>query len=201
MISTIAIDFGGVLFPIQPYLHKPTPKQLHVIKQVVIDIYTQHQKEIDEKRFSPAHFKNALSDYAHVCEVDLVYESITTINKELYTVIMQLNTQFTIVAAVNEAPLWTELRRYFHNLDSVFSGYFVSSVVGLEKPDPDFFLQLVTTLGIKPAELLFIDDSGGNVAVANKLGINALVYTGFVQVSEICKIALNEPEMPKKQVT
>lgn len=46
------------------------------------------------------------------------------------------------------------------------------------KPEPDAFRHCITALGRAPHEILFIDDSGRNVAAAEQLGLRGHVFTG-----------------------
>lgn len=54
---------------------------------------------------------------------------------------------------------------------------FISGREGCMKPDPDAFLRLTTRNGLAPADCLFIDDSAKNVAGAQAVGMDALVFT------------------------
>ena len=50
-----------------------------------------------------------------------------------------------------------------------------SSVEAMRKPDPGIFrLALERMGGVRPEETAFLDDSGGNVAAARRLGIHAI---------------------------
>ena len=64
----------------------------------------------------------------------------------------------------------------------VFQGFdhvFLSYEVGLHKPDPRFFEHALTALAARPEDVLFVDDSARNVAVARELGIDAHQTVGF----------------------
>jgi len=53
-----------------------------------------------------------------------------------------------------------------------FFDFFVeSSVVGLRKPDPRIYTHTCDTLGVEPAEAVFLDDIGRNLKAARALGM------------------------------
>ncbi len=65
------------------------------------------------------------------------------------------------------SPAFTYLR------DTVVSGEH-----GVAKPDPAIFELACTRTGMRPEELLFIDDSAANVAVAEAMGFQVHHFTG-----------------------
>lgn len=58
----------------------------------------------------------------------------------------------------------------------VFDREFYSFDLGVIKPSPEFFEQIIDILDIVPSELLFIDDNVANVDAAIDTGINAAVF-------------------------
>ena len=59
-----------------------------------------------------------------------------------------------------------------------FDGLVISGQVGLAKPDPRIYRQLLETHGLEAAGLLFVDDREPNVEAANALGIEGLLFEG-----------------------
>ncbi len=52
---------------------------------------------------------------------------------------------------------------------------FQSCIEGIHKPDPDIYRIVLQRLGdIKPSEAVFLDDIGGNLKAAKKLGIQTI---------------------------
>ena len=72
---------------------------------------------------------------------------------------------------------------YFKNqlgLGNVFDGVFSSAYIGYIKNKPQFFEYVLKQLqGIKPEEILFIDDSEDNIENAKHSGIQAYLYRNF----------------------
>lgn len=60
--------------------------------------------------------------------------------------------------------------------DELFDALFYSCELGLAKPDPAYFRHILETLGLAPAEALFLDDTLVNVESAAKLGLRAELF-------------------------
>jgi putative hydrolase of the HAD superfamily len=67
-----------------------------------------------------------------------------------------------------------------HSFDFVFN----SSAMGVAKPKKQFFYAMLISMGVKPAEALFIDDSLTNVMAAKELGISSLHFDNRSKVME-----------------
>ena len=53
-----------------------------------------------------------------------------------------------------------------------------SSVIGVDKPQPDFYRAALREAGVSAAEALFVDDSASHVEAATRLGLRSLRFTG-----------------------
>ncbi|MFF3438357.1 HAD-IA family hydrolase [Streptosporangium sp. NPDC002721] len=70
-----------------------------------------------------------------------------------------------LAAAIDDAP-WA----------AAFEHRFYSCRLGLSKPDPAIFEEVLRHLGAVPGDVTFLDDRAVNVDAAAALGINALLY-------------------------
>ncbi len=59
-----------------------------------------------------------------------------------------------------------------------FNGILVSGAEKLAKPDPAIFMRFLQTFGFRAEDCIFIDDSPANVEAAQKLGFEAVHFTG-----------------------
>jgi 2-haloacid dehalogenase len=57
-----------------------------------------------------------------------------------------------------------------------FEGLLISGDVGLAKPDPAIFHELIDRFGLDPAATVYIDDAAANVAAAAALGMAAVRF-------------------------
>ncbi|ORE19567.1 epoxide hydrolase N-termina [Rhizopus microsporus] len=59
-------------------------------------------------------------------------------------------------------------------LRGIFDYFIESRLVGLRKPDPNFFLHACRLLNIQPNEAIFLDDIGMNLRSASQLGMKTI---------------------------
>lgn len=62
-----------------------------------------------------------------------------------------------------------------------FDGVIESSKVGVRKPDPRIYAMMTDTLGVPPAECVYLDDLGINCKPAAAMGMAAIKVGGEVQ--------------------
>jgi len=60
------------------------------------------------------------------------------------------------------------------SLVNLFDDFCDSSVLGMRKPDPEFYLTACRRNGVKPEECVFLDDLGMNLKAANALGMQTI---------------------------
>jgi epoxide hydrolase-like predicted phosphatase len=66
---------------------------------------------------------------------------------------------------------WVSEENGTDSLKPFFDFFIESSVVGLQKPDPRIYTHTCDTLGVAPAEAVFLDDIGRNLKAARALGM------------------------------
>ena len=59
----------------------------------------------------------------------------------------------------------------------LFDTVVLSGEVGMRKPEKEIFLYAAETLGLTPAECVFVDDMAANVAAAQACGMTAVLHT------------------------
>ena len=59
----------------------------------------------------------------------------------------------------------------------LFDTVVISGEVGMRKPEPEIFLHAAGTLGLEPAECVFIDDVEANIAAAVACGMTGVHHT------------------------
>jgi putative hydrolase of the HAD superfamily len=65
-------------------------------------------------------------------------------------------------------------RREYSGALKPFRTVFVSSAIGLRKPEREAFLHVAKEIGVAPQKILFFDDSADNVAGAKAAGLQAV---------------------------
>jgi len=67
-------------------------------------------------------------------------------------------------------------------LDGVFKGIFSSARLNLKKADIQSYLFVAKKIGLKPEEILYVDDKPANLAVAKEAGLEVVQYKSNEQV-------------------
>jgi putative hydrolase of the HAD superfamily len=92
----------------------------------------------------------------------------------------------------------------FHKMDVLrpeFDVFIESAKVGLRKPDPKIYELACRAFGVKPAEVVFLDDIGGNLKAARALGMTTLKVTDYREtlreLGALVKLELLESNAPQ----
>jgi HAD superfamily hydrolase (TIGR01549 family) len=72
----------------------------------------------------------------------------------------------------------TAVRSYLKRQDILkyFSKIIISSEIVFQKPDPEFYRTMLTIIGEKPENILFIDDNLENILAAQEFGLNVFNF-------------------------
>lgn len=76
-----------------------------------------------------------------------------------------------------------------HQLDPIFENIFAANNLGISKKESNGYIIIAQKLQANPSQILFIDDSIGNIEAAKKAGLQAIHYTSNQELfKEIQKI-------------
>ena len=78
------------------------------------------------------------------------------------------------IHALSNYSVWYEMIEEKLQVSRFAKWSFVSCHTGYRKPDPCAYRHAVSTLGITPAECVFVDDRAENIEAARGLGIDAI---------------------------
>ena len=81
----------------------------------------------------------------------------------------------TVLATNQQSYRGTYIREHLP-YDDHFDHQFHSFEIGLAKPDPNYFVHVVETLGVDPAEAVFVDDVLANIRGAKAAGLNGIHF-------------------------
>jgi len=59
----------------------------------------------------------------------------------------------------------------------IFDEVYASNLMGVSKPDPNFYWHILNKERIKPENTVFVDDIEENIISAQKIGINSILFT------------------------
>ncbi len=67
-------------------------------------------------------------------------------------------------------------------LDKHFDVFHISAETGLVKPEPHAFTHFSEELGVKPSELVFIDDSEKSLSTATEVGFTSILFDTYEEL-------------------
>ena len=183
-IKVVLFDLGGVLLlgDIKKFFNK-VEKILGTSKINFNLNHVSMSEEMDKGEIG-------IIDYIHnLTQIEMTEEQKYTIlylwnnefklNKELYNFIVWLNTKVKVGVLSNTDRDNCKSHRekgYFNNIVFNEDLIFLSAELGMAKPDEDIFKYAIEHSGVKPNEILFIDNCKENIDVANKLGMKTYLY-------------------------
>jgi putative hydrolase of the HAD superfamily len=96
--------------------------------------------------------------------------------RETKDIIEQLKSNSRVVCGTNT------IDSHYHYLLNqgvydIFDEVYASNLMGISKPDPDFYWHILNKEGIKPEKTVFVDDTEENILSAQKIGINSILFT------------------------
>lgn len=86
-------------------------------------------------------------------------------------------TGIRLACLTNDTAEWSRILRRRFRLDRYIDHWCVSAEVGVRKPDPRVYRALLDTLGVAPADTLFVDDRGPNLLPAREIGMHTILFS------------------------
>ncbi|MEM3839508.1 MAG: HAD family phosphatase [Candidatus Micrarchaeaceae archaeon] len=179
MIKVILFDLGNVIISYKPneyfrYLSRVTGRPLsqvmHELNRYGIQMETgkirktQFDSVIKRKMGTKSMaWLEYYSKHAHIKQGALLFA------KQLRS----MGYQIGCLTNIDSGAYYYSIR----NFDmSVFSKRFASFRIGLRKPDPRIYKYVIRRLGVKPCEIMLIDDMYSNISAARKAGMKAVHF-------------------------
>lgn len=194
MIKNLLFDLGGVVVDIR---RNNCVKAFEALGLQNADSYFGEYAQtgifmaVEDGSASKEEFHRALHEVLPAgvsdAQIDEAFQKfIIGIPEHRLKCLEELRGKFGIYLLSNTNPIMWEgvLDREFRKLPGrcradYFDGMVTSFEARAAKPDPEIFRYACRTLGIKPEETLFLDDSQANLDAASKLGFHtALVSPG-----------------------
>jgi putative hydrolase of the HAD superfamily len=187
-IKNIIFDLGGVILNINYQLTLNAFKKYGV--KNIESLYTQAQQvglfdKFDRGLISPQQFRegirkrtrqnltdNQIDEIWNAMLLDLPSQRLALLHqiKHYYRSFLLSNTNYIHIEEFSKI-----IYRSFgiNDLSDYFEKIYLSHLIKLRKPDPEVFLLILKSNGLRVEETLFIDDSLQHVEGARSLGIQA----------------------------
>jgi putative hydrolase of the HAD superfamily len=104
------------------------------------------------------------------------YHADESINKQVFKIIRQLHGRYKLAVLSNSPPGLDGWLAAWDLLE-LFDVVFCSGDEGRVKPDPEVYHRTLKRLEVLPSEAVFIDDTGGHVDAARKLGMHGIIFS------------------------
>ena len=117
---------------------------------------------------------------------DLWREYLGTPNTELIDYVRRLRPRYRTGILSNSFVGAREREQAAYGFEDLVDEIIYSHECGMSKPDPGIYALACERLGVEPAQMVFLDDSGPCVEGARRAGIHAVLYQDNTQaVSDI----------------
>lgn len=185
VIKNIVFDLGGVIMTLDPAEALRRFKALGLSDaERYLDAYTQSGifGNLEEGKITAEDFRSKLSSLTgHELTFDeckhawLGYrKDVPQRNLDLLKELRAKGYRLILLSNTNPFMMDWALSSEFYgkgsSLNDYFDALYLSYRLGIMKPAPDFFRQVLDNENILPEETLFVDDGPRNVEAAGKLG-------------------------------
>ena len=187
MIKGIILDMGGVIIDLD---RERCIESFHALGCNAIDgmLDAYHQRglfaDLETGKISAREFCESIAEY---CNPGVTHRQIEDaflsfcigVKPYKWELIKELGAKYDLFVLSNNNPICT--RRFYHLMEEAgllgyFRDMFFSYRLGMLKPSPGIYRALISKVGCRPDEILFVDDSTANVEGAVDVGINAVLY-------------------------
>lgn len=188
LFDALIFDLGGVILNIDPQRTSEAFRKLGLDDALGNYGYSYHHRmfyELERGNSSPETFRNHVRELLGKALDDVTIDSawnamILDIPADRIEYIYSLKKTYRIFLLSNTNEIHRRL--FCHNfelnfgyaLSGLFEKCYYSHQMGMRKPDPEIFKQLLTEQKLSPGKCLFIDDSAENIDSAERVGISGL---------------------------
>lgn len=98
--------------------------------------------------------------------------------------VRRLRRRYFVAALTNMAPELWRMQDGKFNFSGEFDAVYYSGRYGIRKPERKIFEIVFSDLGVRPGDVIFLDDREENVAAARKLGVRGVVFQNASQAEK-----------------
>lgn len=194
-IKAIIFDYGGVIHTV------PDAQGMSIFEIIGKEL------ELDIEEFKALYFannhRNNLGSWTHKQTLLYVIEKLApekrdqgeeaidafinkkVLNQELLGYVTRLKELGYIVALLSNYNSDLRNRIAENGVAEIFGeNIFISTEIGYQKPNPKAFEHAFQSLGLKPEEVIFIDDSPMSLSTAESVGYHPLRFTSNKKLLE-----------------
>lgn len=185
----LLFDFGGVLVNLDKQRCIRAFKQLGLDVDPYLGAYRQSGpfSLLEQGRIKVQEFCDSLRQLSHQPELtnDRIIAAwksfLTDVPEERLEMLLKLKRHYSVNLLSNTNAIhWSQARDGFFRykgleVEDFFDHIFLSYEMGIEKPAPALYAQVVRELSVPADEVLFFDDSEVNCEAARQCGLQSLL--------------------------
>jgi glucose-1-phosphatase len=193
-IKNIILDFGGVLYDIEPNRTILAFKQLSTNIDLQFDIeylYSNYINPYEKGVITSKEFRVSMMSNLALDIDDLNFDkawnaTLIGIFEDSINAVTKLKEKFNVILLSNTNQIHFDyFSRDCGSLFSLFDNCYFSHQIGFVKPEPDCFNYVLNKMNYKPEESLFVDDSQLNITAAATIGLNTFIINGRKKMSDL----------------
>lgn len=193
MITAIIFDLGGILVPeagnaiqegMAMYLAMPQ-KQLAEFTAPLKAKLTTGEMTLHElyDSLSKSRGLKLTADDMLKRHFELYEQHQTARDTNIFWLVEKLKQNYTVPCLTNTEKEIADYNKQ-HGLFEIFHKAFISTGMGMKKPDVEIYEAVIRELGCRPADAIFIDDNRDYIQGARNAGIDSILYKGFEHLTQ-----------------
>jgi len=182
MNTLYIFDMGGVLcenFDVIPSI----AKHLGMTEKSFFIIAGENFRSLLEGKMSSHEFWKLFSLKSGRSIKEELFEKYfhPRINSDVKEIIKHLKAHSRVVCGTNviDSHYTLLLKRGDY---AIFDGVYASHLMGISKPDSDFYQYILQKEDVKPEKSVFVDDTEENVTAAKNLGIKSILFVNPIDL-------------------
>lgn len=108
-----------------------------------------------------------------------------SIRSGMIELVRKLRNQGLVTGILSDQTHWLDLLNDKYHFYDAFDHVFNSYYLGKGKRDPSLFSDIAAILGMAPGDILFVDDSEGNILRARAVGMQVLHYVDDASIKAL----------------
>ena len=173
-MKTIILDMYGVIIKdpeggLMPFINRTFPNLTDY------DVY-QHWKKANIGGLSSLDFFQKVGFKGDISKIESEYLNSIEIDETFYEAVSVIRNDYRLALLSNDLTEWSTYLRNKFELNDFFDLIIVSGNVKMKKPDPQIFEHILCKLDQPAHDCIFVDDRIMNLAAAQRLGINTVLF-------------------------
>ncbi|MEA4890518.1 MAG: HAD-IA family hydrolase [Clostridiaceae bacterium] len=108
--------------------------------------------------------------------IEKEYLDSIEINTSFYEIVPALKKHYRLALLSNDSSEWSSYLRDKFKINDYFDVIIVSGDVNMKKPDAKIFMLMLDKLGQSASDCIYVDDRRFNLAAAQSLGMDAVLF-------------------------